>query len=304
MPEVGCDLQAVKRYFSRLERHGIQCEFTDIANKPQSEIYEIYLDAIVPSVMKKVGIRRVVGSKRQSAFLFGKQVPALLVYRDTTVDDVYPQIRKWAGRQETVTIERQLEDLLKLFELSASKWYVEEASRALANSMPTYAVMCSMFAIEAFIWRVLWGKHDLDVKGTDGKHQTISSVDFVYLYARKSKGDIEYEEESERFRELNQKLFDKLRNPDDFLLSRAVALGVTSKAEVCLVRDIRTIRNFCSHFNPFEATLRRYRKAAKNLDKTIDLSEDKSQIEVATIVLTKTKELLSAWEKRVGSSAS
>jgi len=301
--QVRCDLQAVKRYFSRLEEHGILCEFKDISSKPQNEVYDIYSDAIVPSVMKKVGIRRVFGSKRQSAFLFGKQVPALLVYQDATVDDVYPQIRNWAERQELVTIERHLEDLLKLFELSVTKWYVVEASRALASSMPRYAVMCSMFALEAFVWRVLWGKQDLEVVWTDCKRHMISSVDFVYLYARKSKKHFSNREEFERYRELNKGLFDKLRNADDFLLSRAVAIDVISEAEACLVRDIRTIRNFYSHFNPFEATLRNFRETVQRLGLNIDLSDRQSESDVAKAVVVRTSELLSTWEKRVVSSA-
>jgi hypothetical protein len=269
--DVRCDLELVKRYFSKLEQYGIPCELLDIANKSQDEIYKIYSEAIVPSVMKKVGIRRVFGSKRQSALLFGKQVPALLIYRNEEVDDVYPQFKKWAGHKELVTIEKYLEDFLKLFELSASKRHVKEAARALANNMPRYAVICCMFAIEAFIWRVLWGRKDLEVVWTDGKHRMVSSVDLVYLYCRKSKADFVNEAEFEKFKELNQKLFDKLRNPDDLLLSCAIAIGVISKSHTCLVKDIRTIRNFCSHFNPFESTIKSYKEAVQNLKKNINL---------------------------------
>ena len=299
---VRCNLQAVGRYLSRLEEYGIQHEVLDIAGMTENEIFSIYLGAIVPSVMKKVGIRRVFGSRRQSAFLFGKQVPALLVYEDDVVVDVYPQIRRWAGRNEELTIEKFLEDLLKLTELSASELHMKEASRALAEGLPRLAILCCMFAIEAFIWRILWGRKDLELIWVDGKRHRISCVDFVYMYARKSKTDFANEEEFEKFKSSNQKLFDKLRTPDDFLVSRVVEIGIITGEESRAVKDLRIVRNFCSHFNPFEATLRRYREAVQRLGLSIQPFDKKSENEIASIALAKTKELLSVWRSRVSSS--
>jgi hypothetical protein len=47
---------------------------------------------VFPSVIKKFGIRRVFGSRRRSGWLFGREVPALLVYEEEGEDpvDVYP----------------------------------------------------------------------------------------------------------------------------------------------------------------------------------------------------------------------
>lgn len=301
---VDCDLQKIRKYLAKLKQYEVKHEILDIAKKSLDEVFSIYSEAIVPSVMKKVGIRRVFGSKKQSMFLFGKQVPALLVYEDNLINDVYPQIRRWAGRDEKVSIELFLEDLLKLTELSISEKHMEEASRALANNMPRWAVLCCMFAIEAFIWRVLWGKKDLAVIGTDGKRHSISSVDFVYHYARKGERDFVKKEDYEKFQNSNKRLFKKLAKPDDFLLSQVVKLGVIKEHESGFVRDFRIIRNFSSHFNPFEVTLKRYREVVQRLGSSIEISNDRSEEEIAKIVFTKTKDLLSSWKGRVNSSGS
>jgi len=299
--DVRSDLLSIRDYLSKLENYGIQHAIIDIAGLTDEEVFSIYLEAITPSVMKKVGIRRVFGSKRQSAFLFGKQVPALLVYEEDIVIDVYPQIKRWERRSEKLEIEGFLEDLLKIAELSISERHLQEADQALADGMPRWAVLSCVFAVEAFVWRTLWGKPDIEIVGIDGKRHQYSSIDFVYQYARKSKEDFPNPEDFEKLQLLNMKLFEKLRNTDDFLLSRTVKLGVITESESILIRDLRTVRNFCSHFNPFEVTIRKYKEAILRLGVSMKLQDKELEKQVASAVLAKTKELLAVWKKRLDS---
>jgi len=45
-------------------------------------VYDVYIKACLPSILKKYAIRKVFGTKRNSGVLFAKEVPALLVYDD------------------------------------------------------------------------------------------------------------------------------------------------------------------------------------------------------------------------------
>jgi len=69
-----------------------------------------YFDAVGPSVLKKYRIRQVFGSRRNSGWLFGKGVPALIVVDPGKQypEDVYP--RKEGG--QIVTINDFLKSLL------------------------------------------------------------------------------------------------------------------------------------------------------------------------------------------------
>lgn len=92
-----------------LEQQGINCERVDTSRLSDREVYEAYAKAWAPSVSKKLGIRRVFGTRRRSGCFFGRGVPALLVYGgdgDHPVD-VYPHEK--LGR--TITIKEFLEEL-------------------------------------------------------------------------------------------------------------------------------------------------------------------------------------------------
>jgi len=58
----------------------------------EEELRKAYFDAVAASVQKKYRIRQIFGSRRRSGWLFGRGVPALLVYGQSRVlpDDVYP----------------------------------------------------------------------------------------------------------------------------------------------------------------------------------------------------------------------
>jgi hypothetical protein len=67
-------------------------EVFDTSTLTREERSKAYIQAVVPSVLKKYRIRKIFGSQRHSGSAFGLGVPALLVYEDDseTPTDVYP----------------------------------------------------------------------------------------------------------------------------------------------------------------------------------------------------------------------
>jgi len=94
-----------------LKKRGINNEVIDTDSLPEEDIQKAYQDAVIPSVYKKFGIRRVFGSRRRSGWLFGKEVPALLVYEEGEKYpyDVYPHDD---GQGIIKTINRFLQDVV------------------------------------------------------------------------------------------------------------------------------------------------------------------------------------------------
>jgi hypothetical protein len=97
-------------FLRRLEGEGFLCEIVDTIGLSEDVVYKAYADAWLPSVSKKLGIRRVFGTRRRSGCFFGREVPALLVYEDDDElpVDVYP--REELGR--IVPITEFLEELI------------------------------------------------------------------------------------------------------------------------------------------------------------------------------------------------
>ena len=95
----------------QLEEQGIKCELTDTNQLTTEQIGEAYIHSVVgPTQLKKYRVRQIFGSARHSGWLFGKQVPALVVYSSGSQvpEDVYPH--EELGR--TVTIKEYLKTLL------------------------------------------------------------------------------------------------------------------------------------------------------------------------------------------------
>lgn len=92
-----------------LEQQGVTCERVDTSRLSDGEIYEAYATAWMPSVSRKLGIRRIFGTRRRSGCFFGRGVPALLVYGGDGNHpiDVYPH--EELGR--IVTIQEFLQKL-------------------------------------------------------------------------------------------------------------------------------------------------------------------------------------------------
>ncbi len=88
------DLNKISRMLEELQKRGFVVEQTDVKDFSEADVYDIYMEAMIPSVRKKYRIRQVFGSQRHSGFLFAKQVPALLVYEKPEAQhpsDVYPR---------------------------------------------------------------------------------------------------------------------------------------------------------------------------------------------------------------------
>jgi len=83
----------------------------DTSKLSKEEIKRIYLTkAIIPAAIKKYEIENVFGAKREEPTFFGKEVPAILVYKNSTFGypyDIYPHIEK----NRLITIEDYLATL-------------------------------------------------------------------------------------------------------------------------------------------------------------------------------------------------
>ena len=106
----GCDLEKVISLLDLLKNRGVICELRDTDKMTEHELSEAYVKAILPSILKKYRVRQVFGSRRHSGWLFGRQVPALVVYDDRTgsPEDLYPHEAGLAR----VQIETFLESVL------------------------------------------------------------------------------------------------------------------------------------------------------------------------------------------------
>lgn len=89
----------------------LHCERIDTSKLSEEDRMRAYFDAVGPSVLKKYKIRQVFGSRRNSGWLFGKGVPALIVMDSSNQypEDVYP--RNEVGR--IVTVSEFLKDILR-----------------------------------------------------------------------------------------------------------------------------------------------------------------------------------------------
>lgn len=82
----------------------------DTADMSESQLFDAYGKAMIPSVFNKYRIRTVFGTNRNSAVFFGKQQPALVVEGD--IWDVYPHEKD--GKR--YSIEGFLSKLVKTLE--------------------------------------------------------------------------------------------------------------------------------------------------------------------------------------------
>lgn len=129
----GFDLNEIKSFLQQLENLGVSWEAIETSTMSGEELSNLYIEAIGPAVYKKYHVRQVFGSKRHSGFLFGKQVPALLVYEpgEEYPSDVYPHR---AGNR-IVTIRTFLENLLKKLERAPMTVKRLEVNKALVERM-------------------------------------------------------------------------------------------------------------------------------------------------------------------------
>lgn len=295
--DVEGDLERILRLLEHGRQLGLEVEIVDTNKISDDERMKLYFDSIVGSVIQKAAIRRVFGSNRNPGLSFGRDVPALQIIRGDICVDVYPQQRSIVDGQKK-TILTYLESSLKALEFHSSERYLEYAKLSFEYKLHRAAVLYCLFALDAFVWRTLWGRKDMEWVGPDGHHYMHSSVDFVYSYSRKTREMYPYPEQYDTLKKSNEEAFRELRDSDTFLLRQAVKVGLVKPDEAGLVKKLRTLRNFCSHFNPFEKTLERFNEDIESLGlrrptKPEDLEE------LAQLTIRKTSELLKLWENRV-----
>lgn len=109
----GFDLATVRSLLGQLELGGVRVEWVETTTLSDEELMRNYLHAIAaPAASKKHRFRQVFGSKRYPGRLFGKEVPALVVYEDGAnyPSDVYPHDE--SGRLVTIRdfLERETEN--------------------------------------------------------------------------------------------------------------------------------------------------------------------------------------------------
>jgi len=122
----------IRVLLQQLEASGISSEIVDVTAKSDAERIDLYLQATLPTARTKYRVRQVFGSKRHAGSLFGKEVPALLVYEPGAPYpiDVYPH----RSRGRTVTIRAFLESLIK--SMKGARGVVErKPDKALAERM-------------------------------------------------------------------------------------------------------------------------------------------------------------------------
>lgn len=99
----GFDLELIRNLLGQLEINGVRVEFVETTALNDEQLMSDYLSAIVsPATSRKHRFRQIFGSKRYPGRLFGKGVPALVVYEDGAdlPSDVYPH--EESGRLVTI----------------------------------------------------------------------------------------------------------------------------------------------------------------------------------------------------------
>jgi hypothetical protein len=102
----------VPALLERIENKGVKCSRIDTTQLTEEQLTETYIHSVIgPTQLKKYRVRQVFGSARHSGWLFGKQVPALVVYGSGSQvpEDVFPH----AVGGHIVTIIEYLEKLAR-----------------------------------------------------------------------------------------------------------------------------------------------------------------------------------------------
>ncbi len=92
VPAFGCDLNRVLELLGKLEEIGVGCDRVSTDGWPEERLHEAYSAATIPVIRKKHRVRQIFGTRTSSGDFFGRQVPALVVYKGSTdrAVDVFP----------------------------------------------------------------------------------------------------------------------------------------------------------------------------------------------------------------------
>lgn len=106
-------IKDVPKLLTQIENEGIKCQRIDTSQLTDEQIYDAYVKSVVgPTQLKKYKVRQVFGSARHSGWLFGRRVPALVVYTvsSTVPEDVFPH--SLGGR--IMTVKEGLNGLMRI----------------------------------------------------------------------------------------------------------------------------------------------------------------------------------------------
>ena len=106
-------LDGVAQLLDRIREEKIaQVEIFDTSSYSREKLYDIYLTAAMAAVRNKYAVRQVFGSRSKSGALFGREVPALLIYEvgdSPFPDHLYPH----EENRRMITIADRLHALVK-----------------------------------------------------------------------------------------------------------------------------------------------------------------------------------------------
>jgi hypothetical protein len=127
----GFELREIREILQRLEELGVSSEVLDMRAASDEERIDLYLESTLPTARKKYRVRQVFGSKRHAGYLFGREVPALLVYEagKQSPADVYPH----RNRGRTMTVREFLESLLNTSRKATAPLETRRPDRALVQ---------------------------------------------------------------------------------------------------------------------------------------------------------------------------
>jgi hypothetical protein len=94
----------------KLKEEGkIEIEFIDTSKISDEKRMDVYSKVAALAAIQKYRIRQIFGSRRKSGVFFGKEVPALLVYKEKggLLQDICPR----EERGKIITIKNFLENL-------------------------------------------------------------------------------------------------------------------------------------------------------------------------------------------------
>ena len=116
-----------------MEQIGVSWEAIETSKTSEEELSSLYFEAIRPAIYNKYPVRLIFGTNRNSGFMFGKGVPALVVYESGKEypSDVYPH----GSGDQIVTIKAFLENLLEKLKRGSLRGESRRASKALVERM-------------------------------------------------------------------------------------------------------------------------------------------------------------------------
>lgn len=106
-------IKDVPELLTQIENKGVKCQKIDTSQLTDEQIYDAYVKSVVgPTQLKKYKVRQVFGSARHSGWLFGRRVPALVVYTVSSKvpEDVFPH--SLGGR--IMTVKEGLSGLMRI----------------------------------------------------------------------------------------------------------------------------------------------------------------------------------------------